>query len=107
MSGILDGVRVVDASTGVAGPITAMLLADHGADVVRVEAPGTADTSGDVVWQRGKRRVVLDPAMPAGRDELLALAAPADLLIESFAPDRAAELGLEHDAFGAVNRRLV
>ena len=107
MPGILDRVRVIDASTGVAGPITAMLLADHGADVVRVEAPGTTHTSGDVVWQRGKRRVVLDPATPSGRDELLAMAATADLLIESFPPARAAELRLEHDAFAPVNPRLV
>ena len=46
MTGILDGVRVLDVSPGIAGPITAMLLADHGADVVRVEPPD-GDGSGD------------------------------------------------------------
>ena len=67
MNGILAGVRVLDLSTGIAGPITAMLLADHGADVVRVEAPGKgADRPGEVVWHRGTRRVVLDLGV-AGR----------------------------------------
>ena len=108
MNGILAGVRVLDLSTGIAGPITAMLLADHGADVVRVEAPSKgADLPGEVVWHRGTRRVVLDVASPDGRGAVLDLAARADVVLESFRPGHATALGLEHDALRAVNPRLV
>ena len=75
MDGILDGVRVLDLSRGTVGPMTAMLLSDHGADVVRVEPPegdGFGHWPGYVVWNRGKRRVVLDLTAPSARDELLA-----------------------------------
>ena len=108
MAGILDGVRVVDVTDGIAGPMTTMLFADHGADVVRVERPdAAAPRAGDVVWQRGKRRVALDPATPAGREALLDLAGRADVLVESFRPASAAAMDLEHEAFIAVNPRLV
>src|SRR3954471_15490560 len=97
MGGILDGVRVLDVSTGIAGPLTAMLLGDHGADVVRIAAPDEApDTAGHVVWQRGKRRVHLDAATADDRGALLDLAARADVLIESYRPSVATALGLEH-----------
>src|SRR6478735_9029585 len=108
MAGILDGVRVVDVTDGIAGPMTTMLFADHGADVVRVERPdAAAPRAGDVVWQRGKRRVAFDPATPGGREALLDLATCADVLVESFRPAAAAAMGLEHEAFIAVNPRLV
>src|SRR5947199_9232030 len=108
MPGILDGVRVVDLTDGIAGPIMTMLLADHGADVVRVEVPGALrPRAGDVVWQRGKRRLALDAATPDGRHGLLDLASRADLVVESFRPALARRLGLEHEAFSAVNPRLV
>ena len=73
----LDGVRVLDLSAGVAGPLCAMLLADHGADVVRAEPPGGGadrDHPGFPVWNRGKRSIALDPADPESAplvDELL------------------------------------
>jgi crotonobetainyl-CoA:carnitine CoA-transferase CaiB-like acyl-CoA transferase len=108
MTGILDGVRVVDLTDGIAGPMTTMLLADHGADVVRVEIAGSsAARAGDVVWQRGKRRVALDPATTAGRDAVIDLASRADILVESLRPAVARRLGLEHDSLRAVNPRLV
>src|SRR3954452_7435481 len=108
MAGILDGVRVVDVTDCIAGPMTTMLLADHGADVVRVERPDAAvPRAGDVVWQRGKRRVALDLATAAGRDALLDLASRADVLIESFRPAAARAMNLEHESFVAVNARLV
>jgi crotonobetainyl-CoA:carnitine CoA-transferase CaiB-like acyl-CoA transferase len=108
MTGILDGVRVVDVTDGIAGPITTMLFADQGADVLRVEVPGAArPRAGDVVWQRGKRRVALDPSTPAGHASLLDIVSRADVLVESFRPALASALGLEHGAFSAVNPRLV
>ena len=110
MDGILDGVRVLDLSRGTAGPMTAMLLADHGADVVRVEPPGGdgfGHWPGYVVWNRGKRRVVLDLSTPAGRDELLAMAAEADVLLETYRPGVTARLGIDYGTVGAINDRLV
>jgi hypothetical protein len=59
VDGICGGLRVVDITRGIAGPITTMLLADHGADVVRIEPPGgdnLVDLPGSAVWNRGKRR---------------------------------------------------
>jgi crotonobetainyl-CoA:carnitine CoA-transferase CaiB-like acyl-CoA transferase len=108
MTGILDGVRVLDLSTGTAGPITAMLLSDHGADVVRVEAPDRGpDRAGEVVWHRGTRRATLDVTSPEGRDAVLDLASRADVVLESFRPADAVTLGLEHDDLRVVNPRLV
>jgi hypothetical protein len=79
--GVLDGVRVVDASTGVAGPCAAMLLADFGAEVVRAEPPGGEDgRTGRAVWDRGKRSVVAD-------DQTLArMLRGADVLVTSTTP---------------------
>ena len=67
MVGVLDGVRVIDLSWGTAGPMTTMMLADMGADVVRVERPDGdpfADQAGYRVWNRGKRSAVID--LPIG-----------------------------------------
>jgi len=108
MTGILDGVRVLDLSTGIAGPITAMLLSDHGAEVVRVQAPARGpDRPGEVVWHRGTRHVALDVGTSEGREAVLDLASRADVVIESFRPSDAVALGLEHDDLGAVNPHLV
>ena len=63
MSGVLDGVEVLDLTTGIAGPMTGMLLADHGARVTKIEPPGgdpTRTFSGAQVWHRGKRSAELD-----------------------------------------------
>jgi crotonobetainyl-CoA:carnitine CoA-transferase CaiB-like acyl-CoA transferase len=108
MTGILDGVRVLDLSTGIAGPITAMLLSDHGADVVRVQSPDRGpDRPGEVVWRRGTRHVALDVGVPDGREAVLDLASRADVVIESFRPAAAVALRLQHDDLRAANPRLV
>lgn len=110
MPGVLDGVEVLDLSWGIAGPMTAMLLADQGARVTRIEAPSGdpfEGFSGSKVWHRGKRRAVLDLHDPVDRDRLLALARRADVLIESWSPGTAVRLGLDHERLLAANPRLV
>ena len=110
MSGILDGLRVLDVSRGIAGPMTAMLLADHGADVVRVEphgGDGYGDRPGSVVWNRGRRRLELDLAGADDRASFLDLASRADVLLETFRPGVTARLGIDFDAVHPINDRLV
>ena len=63
MAGVLEGVEVLDLSWGIPGPVTGMLLADHGARVTKIEPPGgdpTRSFSGARVWHRGKRSAFLD-----------------------------------------------
>ena len=111
MTGPLGGFRVVDLSTGVAGAITTMLLADQGADVVKVEPPGgdrlRTTESGARVWARGTRSVVLDLADPTDRQSVVELCARADVVVESFPVGAAADLGLDWDSLQARNPRLV
>ena len=100
MTGVLDGVVVLDLTMGIAGPVTGMLLADHGAQVTKIEPPGGDPTrahSGAEVWHRGKRSAVLDPHDPADCERVAALASHADVLVENFAPGIAAQLGIDHD----------
>jgi crotonobetainyl-CoA:carnitine CoA-transferase CaiB-like acyl-CoA transferase len=83
-AGALDGVRVLDLTGGVAGPVAGMLLADLGADVVKVYLPGggPSDTeSGLHMWDRGKQPAVLDPGRPADLEALDRLAGAADVIL--------------------------
>jgi crotonobetainyl-CoA:carnitine CoA-transferase CaiB-like acyl-CoA transferase len=109
-AGILHGLKVLDLSWGISGPMTGMLLADHGAQVTKIEPPGGdpfAGLSGSRVWLRGKRRATLDLNDPADRDVVKALARDADVVIESFGPGVAASLGIDHETLMAENPRLV
>src|ERR1700676_4255128 len=79
MASVLDGVRVLDLSWGIAGPIAGMLLADHGADVVKIEPPGGdpfRGTAGYDVWLRGRRSVVLNLNQAGDPNRSLPLAGP-------------------------------
>jgi len=110
MASVLDGVRVLDLSSGVAGPVTGMLLADHGADVVKIEPPGgdpRRGTPGYDTWLRGRRSAELDLDDPAGRETFLALARDADVVLESFSPGVTARLGIDAETLLASNPRLV
>ena len=84
MTTALDGVRVVDLTAGLAGPVAGMLLADLGADVIKVYPPGggpSAAVPGQHMWDRGKRSVVADPARPADLAALDELIGRADVVL--------------------------
>jgi len=109
-SGVLAGLRVLDLSSGIAGPMVGMLLADHGADVTKIEPPGGDPGRrqlGYHVWQRGKQSAVLDLTSAADREDLRALLRHADVLVESYEADEPARLGLAPDELAALNPRLV
>ena len=110
MVDVLDGVKILDLSWGIAGPMTAMLLADHGADVTRIERPQGdpfAGLPGYKVWHRGKKNAVLDLKSKAERALFLKLAAEADILIESFSPGVTERLGIDYDTLTELNPRLI
>ncbi|MCK7622754.1 CoA transferase [Streptomyces sp. RS10V-4] len=108
--GPLSGVRVVELAGIGPGPFAAMLLADLGADVVRVDRPGGAglgiDPARDVT-NRNKRSVLVDLKRSEGVEQVLALAGRADVLIEGYRPGVAERLGVGPDACLARNPRLV
>ncbi|HVM27932.1 MAG TPA: CoA transferase, partial [Mycobacteriales bacterium] len=87
-SGPLAGVRVVELAGIGPGPYACMLLADMGADVVRVDRPGGGGLSlgGYDVLDRGRRSVAVDLKSPAGAEVVLRLAEQADVLVEGFRP---------------------
>jgi crotonobetainyl-CoA:carnitine CoA-transferase CaiB-like acyl-CoA transferase len=117
--GAYTGLRVLDLGQGVAAPYCAMLLATHGAEIVKLE-PVEGDWSRGLGTQyhgehtamsahcnRGKRSLALDLKSPAAREIALALADRADIVIESYRPGVAARLGLGYDALASRNPRLL
>jgi alpha-methylacyl-CoA racemase len=106
-TGPLSGVRVVELAGIGPGPYAAMLLADMGAEVVRVQRPGQGPDAAAPVTMRGRRSVVLDLKQPSGVEALLALLDRADVLIEPFRPGVAERLGVGPDVCLARNPRLV
>jgi alpha-methylacyl-CoA racemase len=111
MAGPLTGLRVVELAGIGPGPHAAMILADLGADVVRVERPqGTADPGSGAQHDyllRGRRSVTADLKSPAGRDLVGKLSDKADVLIEGLRPGVAERLGVGPDALRERNPRLV
>ncbi len=117
MSGALAGLRVVDCSRLIAGGVLATILADHGADVVKVENPRGGDplrtwlrARGELWWKiyaRGKRSVTLNLTHPRGQALLRGLVSGADVLIENFVPGTFEKWGLGWDVLSAENPRLV
>lgn len=110
----LEGVRIVDFSTNMAGPYATMILAQLGADVIKVEAPSGDDArawapevEGASVVHRhmnaGKRGIVLNLGTAAGRDAALALAAGADVLLQSMRPGVAERIGIGEVAVRTMN----
>jgi crotonobetainyl-CoA:carnitine CoA-transferase CaiB-like acyl-CoA transferase len=110
MAGALDGVRVLDLSWGIAGALGVQILAEQGADVVKVEPPGGdpfRPYSGYAVWNRSKKSVTVDLKNPSGLDAFYKLADTADVLVETFRPGVTDRLGIGFEALHARNPRLI
>ena len=110
MAGVFEGVRVLDLSWGIAGPMTTMLLADNGAEVTRIEPPDGdpfRDQTGYRVWHRGKRSARLDLGSEDGRQTFMALARSADVVVDSFSPGTSTRLGVDHESLSRINPRVV
>ena len=122
--GILEGVRVLDLSSHVSGPFCAKLMADYGADVIKVEPPSLGDVArrsgpfvGDdphpdksvqfLYLNSNKRGITLDLTSSSGKAILKELLAKADVLVENFSPVDSKNLGLDYHSLGAVNPELV
>ena len=128
MSGPLEGIRVIDLTRILAGPFSTMLMADMGADIIKVEQPGAGDPARGngpflspdgaesseqqfstyfMSINRGKRSIAIDLSKPKGREVLLKLAETADVLIENFRPGTMQKLGLDYEVVKARNPRIV
>ena len=109
MTGPLAGLRVADFGQYVAGPLTAVLLADQGADVIHVDPPGGPRMAGvaDAFLNRGKRRAILDLKRTGDLAVARRLAATADIVIENFRPGVLTRLGLDLDAIRQESPALI
>src|SRR5882672_6089250 len=118
--GPLAGIRVIDASRVLAGPFCGQLLGDLGADVIKLERPGTGDDTRGwgppflgplsayfLSCNRNKRSLTLDVAAPEGKPIFDALLANSDVLIENFRSDSATKLGLDPETLLAKHPRLI
>jgi alpha-methylacyl-CoA racemase len=107
-AGPLAGIRVIEVAGLGAGPYTAMMLADFGADVIRVDRPGTRTARPEkYALSRGRRSIIIDMKQPDGLAAFMTLAERADVLLEGFRPGVAERLGFGPDECLARNPRLV
>ena len=110
MAGAFQGLRVLDLSRGIAGPMTTMFLADNGAEVIRIEPPlgdPFAQQTGYRVWNRGKRSICLDLRSEEGRRQFDQLAQTADVVVDSFSWGTTEKLGIDHEALSALNPTII
>src|SRR5436853_225117 len=120
--GPLAGVRVLDLTRALAGPYCTLMLGDMGADVIKVEMPGSGDETrgwgapadfieGESSYfmsvNRNKRGITLDLKRPAGREVLRRLVERSDVLVENFRPGTMERLGFGYEQAHALNPRLI
>jgi formyl-CoA transferase len=118
--GALAGIRVVDLTRALAGPYCTLLLADHGADVVKIEIPGSGDETREwapphmngvsayyLAINRNKRSVTCDLKTSEGKEILERLIERGDVLVENFSPGVMGRLGFPDDRIRAINRRAI
>ena len=106
----LDGVRILDLSGGIAGPLGVLQLAEHGADVIKIEPPGGRPdrrSPASRVYNRSRRSVTLDLKQPEAVRILRDLCGTADVLVEAFAPGTMAGWGLDYESLRPELPRLV
>src|SRR6056297_3124120 len=117
--GPVQGLRVLDAGTMIAGPLAATHMADFGADVIKIEMPEIGDSmrhwapvkEGQSLWWkvigRNKRLVTLKLSTPEGQDLFKRLAAEADIIVENYRPGTFERWGLSYEELAKINPRLV
>ena len=115
----LSDLKVLDITTNLSGPYCAAILADHGADVIKIERPDIGDemrltppfVSGEsapfMLANRNKRSVIIDLKSTEGLEDFKRLVADADILIENFKPGTAERIGIGYEAMRALNPRLI
>ena len=118
MAGPLQGVTVIDFSEIIAGPLAGRLLADMGADVIKVEPPWgepwrtnqrftPTESRGFMTFNRGKRSLPLNLTMPEAQEIIRRLVPEVDVCLVNFRPDVAAKLGVDYESLNKLNPRLV
>src|SRR5436305_7001054 len=119
MPGPLEGIRVIDLTVAVLGPVATQILGDLGAEIIKIEPPegemmrgiGPARTPGMAAYflnvNRNKRSVVLDLKRAQAREALLRLATTADVFVHNMRPGAAERLCIEYASIWAVPRRIV
>jgi crotonobetainyl-CoA:carnitine CoA-transferase CaiB-like acyl-CoA transferase len=118
--GALDGIRVLDLTRALAGPYCTLMLGDHGADVIKVEMPGTGDETREwappsikgisayyLAINRNKRSVTVDLKNPDGKRVLERLIERCDVVVENFSPGTLARLGFPDERVRAINPRAI
>lgn len=119
----LDGLRVLEVGQYIAAPYCALMLADQGAEVIKLERPGRGDprrtydpliadrlgslSGGFLSYNRNKKSLTLDLASPAGRDIYLRLLPTIDVIVENLRPGAMDRLGLDYETLRAINPRLI
>jgi CoA:oxalate CoA-transferase len=116
----LSGVRILDLSAIIAGPYSTMLLADLGAEVIKIEKPGTGDgargmpphfVEGEsayfIAFNRNKKSLILDLTKPAGKKTFLDLVRIADVVVDNYRPGVIQKLGVDYDILKGINPRII
>ena len=117
MPGALEGVRVLEFSEAIAGPLAGMMLGDMGADVIKVEPPGgesgrhvvqsAADSRGFLALNRNKRDLSIDLKSAEGQAIIHRLAPTVDVVLVNFRPETATALRIDYETLQALNNRLI
>ena len=115
----LSHIKVLDLTSHLSGPYCAMILADHGADVVKIESPNGGDqlrktppfqdgeSAPFMLWNRNKRSMVMDLKNAEDHKTVLKMIEVADVLIENFKPGTAKRLGIDYETISAINQKLI
>lgn len=117
--GPLQGLKVLDLTRLLPGPLGTMIMADMGAEVIKIEAPNFKDytrdfpphmggeSAGYLAFNRSKRSLALDYATPEGKAVLMDLVKEADIFVEQFRPGKLTKMGLDYDSLKAMNPQLI